>query len=78
MLKWLISPAGQLLTSLLAEKGIPLAEKWLGNSKRGGRLPPLTLNLTINSTSRDARRARKERKERIARSHQESKERMKK
>jgi hypothetical protein len=75
MLGWLVSPAGQFFTSLLAEKGIPLVEGWLGNAskRKGSGLPPLTLNLTINSTQR---KERKKRKERIARAHQKSKERL--
>jgi hypothetical protein len=57
MLGWLVSPAGQFFTSLLAEKGIPLVEGWLGNAskRKGSGLPPLTLNLTINSTQRKER-----------------------
>lgn len=62
MLEWLAGPTGQLLTSLLVEKGVPFVTELFTDERpergRGGfTLPTINLNfMTCKTRSRKSRR----------------------
>ena len=62
MLEWLASPVGQLVTSLLADKAVPLVEGLLSDTPKQAHVssPSFALHLTFGSDSYEGRSERRE------------------